>query len=145
MTAIALLCSAPALAGTPSKVSEQTAPPPESGWVKIDRWQKIIGSYEIKVGNGFIIDLKLSEPVKALEACRLYNGNRLRYRATAHSYGCEGFLYPSMRALPQASEAISVYEVDFLGAKTPAERIVGAMDRSVGEGWEMLMHATPAY
>lgn len=142
--ALALLCSQPALAAPASKVVEQNAQPPEPGWVKIDRSQKIIGSYDIKVGRGFIVDLKLSEPIKALEACRLYNGDRLRYRATAHSFGCMAFLYPSMRALPQASEAISIYEVDFLGAKTPTDRIVGAMDRGVGEYFEMLTHATPA-
>lgn len=140
----ALLCSQPALAAPASKIGEQTTPLPEPGWIKIDRWQKTIGSYEIKVGSGFIVDLRLSEPIKALEACRLYNGDRLKYRATANSFGCVAFLSPSMRTLSQASEAISIYEVDFQGAKTPADRIVGAMDRGVGEYFEMLTHATPA-
>jgi hypothetical protein len=140
LAAIALLSSYAAVAAP----SEQASPPIESDWIKVNRWQKVIGSYEIKTSSGFIVDLKLSEPVKALEACRLYNGNRPRYRGTAHSFGCEALLYPSMRALPQANEAISIYEVDFEAAKTPTDRIVGAMDRGVGAHRETLTRATPA-
>ncbi|EGD59869.1 extracellular solute-binding lipoprotein [Novosphingobium nitrogenifigens DSM 19370] len=134
------------LSAIPVGLSAKTQSPPrlppiEDGWKRITAFGGSVGVYDIKMGGVWRQDIRLWEPKKALAACLEYGANP--HSASSGSLGCELFLYPSSRELPQAAEALGVYEKQFEGAQTPAARLEIALRKHLGVGFEIQKSPTP--
>lgn len=112
-------------------------PPVEAGWERRTHAADLLGVYDRKLGDAWVEDFRPLEPDKALAACRAFAADK------RSSFGCELFLYPSGRNLPQAAEAIAIYEREFAGVSNPAVRLTIALRRDLGVNWEVQQLATP--
>ncbi len=130
----ALLLAGPVLA------KSRNLPPIEAGWERLTHLQSTIGVVDIRKEGPFIVDKRSLDPTKSLEACRAYAAKP--DPRTLDGWGCELFNYPSNRNLPQAREALEIYERQFAIAASPGERVAIANKNDLGLMWELQQHGS---
>jgi hypothetical protein len=114
----------------------------EQGWKRQAAYRETVGAYDYLRDGVFVKDMRTLEPEKALKACRaLGSGDQDKW---LNGLGCLLFTYPANDNLPQAAEARDIYEQQFAGARTPAERVSMALDKRMGEMRELAKNASPA-